>query len=227
VGGGSSSDTDANLKGEQLAFIAYAWMLDRIRPHLALSQKALEEQFTPFDILADTKTPITSSHSSHMLWRTVKRKTLPTGYAKGKINDSFTLAYWLLGNPEGRTPNAYHDHQLGERTNERIHPSVHYRQLSNIKHGQEVYQPAAMRGWVREFEKDGIDEKGRRVSGWMWRKYKEGSQKVVDNQIWEFEIGHMDLGDSLEYRLIENSWVESIHKDVMEGWNLEPDTLIG
>ncbi|KAF4633746.1 hypothetical protein G7Y89_g4362 [Cudoniella acicularis] len=223
VGGGSSLDMKGNLKEEQLASITYAWMLDRIRPHLAFSETQLEEQFLPFDVLADTKSPQTPLSPAKILWETVKRKTLPTGYAKGTINNSFTFMYRLLGSPVDRTPNAYHDPNAGEKTNERIHPSVYYRQLASLRHNQEVYEPAAMRGWVREFEKDGIDEKGRKCQGWMWKKYKDSSKKEVESQLWEFEI-QAELEDSLEYRLIENSWVENIHKLVMKAWKIEPDS---
>lgn len=231
VGGGSSLDTDENLKEEQLASIAYAWMLDRIRPHLAFNQKALDEQFAPFDKLADMKTPKSPDSPSKMLWETVKRKTLPTGYAKGKIDDSYTFLYWLLGSPIDRTPGRYHDPAANERTNERVHPSVHYRQLSNIRHKEPVYEPAAMHGWVRVFEENGTDDQGRPRKGWMWKKFKDGQAKSevtrekekreVENELWEFEIGHMELEDSLEYRLIENSWVESVHEEVQEGWKRE------
>jgi hypothetical protein len=226
VGGGSHASVTPDLRDEQLASIAYAWMLDRIRPYLAFSSKALDEQFAPFDHLADLKTPQTPVSPSKMLWEGVKKRTFHTGYAKGKISDSFTFLYWLMGNPEDRTPGRYATGK-DERTNERVHPSVHYRQMSSLKNKEETYTPAAMRNWVREFEKDGKDEEGRDCQGWMWRKYKtaEDGKKVVENQLWEFEIGHMEVSDSLEQRLIQNSWVESIHKEVMEGWKREADIL--
>ncbi|KAF8851311.1 hypothetical protein BDZ45DRAFT_154222 [Acephala macrosclerotiorum] len=55
VGGGSSSNTGPNPSGdrEQLASIAYAWMLDRIRPFLALSEDALQAQLDEFKALAE------------------------------------------------------------------------------------------------------------------------------------------------------------------------------
>lgn len=219
VGGGSSDnvvkdsgsdnadDDDYIAPGEQLASISYAWMIDRIRPHLALDNEALERQLKGLERLADVA-PAAS-----------KDGLKNAGYATEHIPDSHTKEYDAMGFPEDRTPNCYHDLSKGQYTVERIHPSVHYRQVADRKKGKKVYEPAAMRGWQRVYEENGKGIDGKLRKGWMWVKYKDDKKKNgIENQLWEFEIGRMPLGKSIEWRLIEGSWVDAVHQEVEKGW---------
>lgn len=191
-------------------------MIDRVRPYLAFDSKSLDIQFKIFDDLADT--PFDGEKEKGWFdW--AKKKVLPTGYARGIIDDSFSGIYKLLSNPRDRTPNRYHSPSEGEVTEEYIHPSVHYRKLSNEKSKEDIYEPAAMRGWVRVKEENGKGSDGKPKVGWMWVKYNNNDPKRgIENSLWEFQIGGMAKEKSLEKRLIDKSWVGAVHEEVDKGW---------
>lgn len=217
VGGGDNDNRGSNPTGdrEQVASIAYAWMLDRVRPYLAFDSGSLDAQFKSFDELADTPFEAKEKSTGWLDW--AKKKVTPTGYARGSIDDSFSGFYWLLTNPKDRTPNRYHNPP--EVTEEYVHPSVHFRQLANAKWKEPIYEPAAMRGWTRVYEEHGKNSNGQPKAGWMWVKYvKNDPSKGVENSLWEFEIGGMAKDQSLEKRLIDKSWVDSVHNEVNTDW---------
>ncbi|OCL15296.1 hypothetical protein AOQ84DRAFT_384127 [Glonium stellatum] len=244
VGGGSPANADEkDPKGdrEQLASISYAWMLDRIRPHLALDETALQAQKS--DMLEAAKPRSTGKPEPQgWFWNSVNyfkdtvagsRVAHQAGYALGLIEDSHSWEYDLMGFPEVRTPNRYHDWKAGEYTVERIHPSVYFRQeyqreLQKTHKNLKIYEPAALKGWVRVYEKHGMGIGMKERKGWTWIKYKADNkgnrlldgkgEPIVENSLWEFEIGNMPADKSVERWLIDNSWVESIHKEVQMGW---------
>jgi hypothetical protein len=91
--------------------------------------------------------------------------------------------------------------------------------VADRKKGQKVYEPAAMRGWKRVYEGNGKGADGKLRKGWMWVKYKDDKKESgVENQLWEAEIGRLPMGKSVEWRLIEGSWVDAVHQEVAKGW---------
>ncbi|KAF4951509.1 hypothetical protein FSARC_12903 [Fusarium sarcochroum] len=223
VGGGSSDNAvteedkeqKKHPKGdrERLSSVAYAWMLDRIRPHLALDEEALQMQ------LADIQAVIENPDDPDMLaWE--KQEWL-----MGKIDDSYTKEYKAMGSAEIRTPKEYYKKPELGYTVERVHPSVHFRQEyhrdlnKKLKKPIKVYQPLAMEGWERKYEENGYGKNLTKRKGWMWVKYKKGDKSVVEQSMWEFEIGNLPDQTSVERWLINKSWnVESYFKTVEEGW---------
>ncbi|TGZ80401.1 hypothetical protein EX30DRAFT_372331 [Ascodesmis nigricans] len=228
IGGGSSSNAGPNPTGdrEQLASISYAWMLDCIRPHLALDSETYNKQFEAFEELAHKKDAVTAKTKEGWFtwaWNKVAGASeivLPDGYALGKIDDSHTFLYDVMGKPQPRTPGGYHDSTKGEFTTERVHPSVHIRQVATTpKNGEkyEKYQPIAMAGWERILEKY-VGGDGAEKTGWQWVKWNKGKTKK-ERFIWEFRIGEMWRENSAEYRLIKNSWAGTeVWNDVRKGW---------
>ncbi|KAF5024152.1 hypothetical protein F66182_3787 [Fusarium sp. NRRL 66182] len=229
IGGGSSDNAlteEDKKKGKQptgdrerLSSVAYAWMLDRVRPHLALDEDAFKMQ------LAEIEAVITNPDDPKMLaWEKEQEWLL------GKIDDSYTKEYKATGSPENRTPRAYYKPEVGF-TVERVHPSVHFRQEyyrdlnKKLKKPIEVYQPFAMQGWERIYEENGFGKDLKPRKGWMWVKYKKGKldenkKKIVEQSMWEFEIGRLPEETSAERWLIGKSWnVESYFKAISEGWD--------
>jgi len=230
VGGGSSANAGKNPKGdrEQLASVSYAWMLDRIRPHLALSETALSEQIADFKRMAEADSPSEEDWSIWNVPRFIKNiisdttnKVLPAGYGLGEIDDSHTPLYWLMAFPKEREPNF--NNMTGKEvpveeqwyTVERIHPSVHYRQQAQLSHGLEPYVPAALQGWERKEELHGEGRDGAR-KGWKWIKFN-GKRERID-EMWEFEIGNFPEGMSVEKRFIDASLVKDFHDAASEVW---------
>lgn len=174
-------------------------------------------QFKVFDELAHA--PQVEDNSVQGWFNWAKTKVLPTGYARGSIDDSFTGIYWLMSSPRDRTPNSYHDASNGEVTEEYVHPSVHYRMLANSKYKGDVYEPAAMRGWTRVYEQKGKGRNGQPKFGWMWVKYVDNDpKKGIENSMWEYEIVGMLQDKSLEKRLIGKSWANADHAEVENDW---------
>ncbi|KAJ9623506.1 hypothetical protein H2203_005768 [Taxawa tesnikishii (nom. ined.)] len=180
-------------------------MLDRIRPHLALDDTALEaqkkEMLDPF---------------AHDI-----------GYAVGEIQYNHTKEYDAMGFPKARTPNRDHSYEMKpnepatEYAVERIHPSVHFRQLYHMdlqktNKKQKIYEPAAMKGWQRVEEDKGVGAGVKPRKGWKWVKH--GTNGKVENSLWEFEMGDMPESKSVEKWLIDNSWCKSVHEEVQVGW---------
>lgn len=212
IGGGNNEPSKGKDDREQLASISYAWMLDRVRPYLAFDTTSLEAQFEPLDKLSDTLIPPPQKEG----WGSWLKKILPTGYARGTIDDSYSGFFRLLTFARPRTPNRYYDDEV---TNEYVHPSVHYRQYAQQLLEERPYVPAALKGWVRIFDQNGQDANGRLKRGWKWVKYiKSNPQRGVENWLWEYEIGGMQKSMSLEKRLINNSWVDAVHKEVEASW---------
>ncbi|KAL3422980.1 peptidoglycan binding domain containing protein [Phlyctema vagabunda] len=232
VGGGNSGNADPNKATgdlEQLASISYAWMLDRIRPHLALDEDALDVQFKPFEELAQSASENTKTGTGWRIWDqavamkdywTGTQKPVLTGYARGHIEDSNTLMYKIMASPQDRTPNRYHD-QENEYSVERIHPSVYLRQKSKDVNGDAIYRPMALKGWVRIYKEDGMGRGGAKRKGWVWVKYKNNNTEKaeIENWLWEFQISKLPAGKSLEKRLMENSWVKPEQEKIQEGWS--------
>ncbi|WZH45924.1 Peptidoglycan binding domain containing [Fusarium acuminatum] len=232
VGGGSSDNalTDEQKEqgikvkgdGERLSSVAYAWMLDRIRPHLALDEEALQLQLN--EIEAVIKAP---SDPKLKAWDENQM---------GKIDDSYTTEYKTMGSAVTRTPMEYIKKETGY-TVERVHPSVYFRRkyhddlnealVKEKKKKIPVYQPLAMDGWERVYEehgKYGVGENARERKGWQWRKYKKNmfgkvDKSVVEKWMWEFEIGSLPDQTSIEKWLIDRSWnVQSYFEGVQKGW---------
>jgi hypothetical protein len=147
-------------------------------------------------------------------WDWAKKVFYNAGYARGDIDESFSAPYWLLTFPQDRTPGKYG--LPGEITEEYVHPSVHYRKKANEMWKEPIYEPAGMRGWVRE-KRTETGSNGKEKTGFMWIKYKDNNlKKGVENSLWEFEIAqYMDPGMSLEKKLIEGSWVEDLKQAFM------------
>ncbi|KAF4465481.1 peptidoglycan binding domain containing [Fusarium albosuccineum] len=207
VGGGSSDNVQTDeekQKGtqpkgdrEKLSSVAYAWMLDRIRPHLALDEDALKMQ------IAEIEGVINHPDDPKMLaWEENQEWLL------GKIDDSFTKEYKAMGNPENRTPKEYFKPEVGY-TVERVHPSC--------------TSPMPW-GWERVYEENGYGKNLTPRKGWMWVKYKKGAldankKRIVEQSMWEFEIGNLPDQTSVERWLISKSWnVESSFKTIDQGW---------
>lgn len=232
VGGGSSDNALTNEQkeqvtkvkgdGERLSSVAYAWMLDRIRPHLALDEEALQMQLN--EIEAIIKAP---SDPKLKAWDENQM---------GKIDDSYTKEYKAMGSAVTRTPMEYIKKETGY-TVERVHPSVFFRRkyhddlnealVKEKKKTIPVYQPLAMEGWERVYEehgKYGVGENARERKGWQWRKYKKNmfgkvDKSVVEKWMWEFEIGSLPDQTSIEKWLIDRSWnVPSYFEGVQKGW---------
>ncbi|KAL1625539.1 hypothetical protein SLS56_007286 [Neofusicoccum ribis] len=227
VGGGNSDNAgDKNPAGdrEQLASITYAWMLDRVRPYLALNEDALASQLAEIEATlrnpAEATTATAWEHAQDWVW--------------GKVEDSYTMMYKFFGSPADRTPRQYHPRETGY-TVERVHPTVHFRQqyhreLQSAKKSQKVYEPAAMHGWERVKEEHGYGKDLQERKGWMWIKYKkdtggkqvldETGKPVVERSMWEFEIGDMPENKSVERWLINRSWkVQQYYDAVKQGWD--------
>ncbi|KAM0545824.1 hypothetical protein ACHAPJ_011151 [Fusarium lateritium] len=225
VGGGSSDNviTDEDKKKnvqpkgdrERLSSVAYAWMLDRIRPHLALDQEALDMQLAEIEaVINHPNDPKMQAWEQNQEW------------LMGKIDDSYTKEYKALGSAEIRTPLEYKTREEGY-TVERVHPSVHFRQEyhrdlnknKKLKKAIEVYQPLAMEGWERIYKTDGKGKDQKPRKGWMWVKYQNDDKSNVERWMWEFEIGNFPEDTSVERWLINKSWnVESYFKTVEAGW---------
>lgn len=230
VGGGNNPDTGDR---EQLASISYAWMLDRVHPHLAFDIETFNEQLAVFEELANAQAERMKEGEGWITWAWNKvaggsEKVLPEGYALGKIEDSHTLMYSLMSSRKPRTPGAYHCNDKTKKrdsedwmfTTERIHPSVHLRQLATTpKRGEthKKYEPIAMENWERILEKK-IDPDGTVRYGWQWVKWnKDKTKKEVC--LWEFQIGKMPKETSAEYRLLKKSWAGTeVWEKVKQGW---------
>ncbi|EKG18746.1 protein of unknown function DUF2235 [Macrophomina phaseolina MS6] len=213
VGGGNSVNADEkHPNAEQMASIAYAWMLDRVRPWLALDEKALDAQRTEMEKLMTHSAPI--SELDDWFW--------------GVIDKSYTAEYRLTGPPTPRTPTAYFDHNNGW-TVERVHLTVWLRK----KHEESLlktYSPAAMSGWERIWVDDGHGKDMKPRKGWKWVKFqKNGSMDASgkpqwEKSMWEFEVGHMP--GSVEQWLIKKSGLVSNEHDEIElGWRSQGPRL--
>lgn len=230
MGGGSSArDAEGKLGTyEQLSYISYVWMLDQVRPYLALDPDELEAQKEVIggviqcapDELAkkDTRDPATKgwigAGLEFLKGRASSMRDMVYGYAGGTIVDSHTFGYDLLAFPKPREPLdlTIQEKEKGVRTGEVVHPSVWFRQESQRRDGQveedDIYQPIAMKKWTRETD----GETGQ--SRWTKRD-KEG--RIVKSMP-EFEIGRMPAQDSLERWLIDRSWCDTVHERVKNEW---------
>jgi hypothetical protein len=208
-------------------------MVDRIRPHLAVSKPALEAQLFDFKrIAASPPKPQASGwsiwslpgYAKSFIWTPVVKPIIPAGYALGDITQSHSILFWLMAFPVERTPN-FHDKSSeslskGEKefTVERIHPSVYYRQKAYEKHGGEKYEPLGLKGWEREEEEKGYGKDGVVRRGWKWILYSDEEKTERLNEMWEFEIAGFPDGGSVERRLIEESEAKSIHEETEKVW---------
>jgi hypothetical protein len=208
-------------------------MVDRLRPHLAVSKTALEAQLKDFKRIAalPAKPKVEGwsiwnlpGYAKSFIWTPVVKTALPSGYALGKITQSHSILFWLMAFPVKRTPN-FHDNSAEilpkakrEYTVERIHPSVYYRQKAYENHGGEKYEPLGLKGCVREEEEKGKGKDGVLRRGWKWILYGGEGGKERLNEMWEFEIGAFPEGGSVERRLIEESEAKLIHEVTEKVW---------
>jgi hypothetical protein len=227
IGGGSTRNSGPYPTGdkEQLAAVTFAWMVDRIRPHLAVSKPALEAQLGDFRRIAALPPKPQGwsiwSYAKSFIWpSTATAVVRKAGYALGDITQSHSIIFWLMAFPVERTPN-FHDKSCEslpkaerEYTVEQIHPSVYYRQ----RLAGEGYEPLGLKGWVREKEEEGYGEDGVVRRGWKWILYGGEEKRERLNEMWEFEIGAFPEGGSLEKRLIEESEAKSIHVETEKVW---------
>lgn len=224
VGGGNSENAGGKHPqgdNEQLASITYAWMLDRVRPHLAIDEDALATQ------LAEVEATILKPVAVATAWEQAQ------DWVWGKVEDSYSTMYKIFGSPEDRTPRQYHSSETGY-TVERVHPTVHFRQqyhreMQRANKSQRIYEPVAMQGWERILEEHGFGKDLEQRKGWMWVKYKkdgkgkpvldEAGKKIVERGMWEFEIAEIPEQKSVEKWLINRSWkVQAYQDDVQRGW---------
>lgn len=219
--GGGSRDKDENGQlgqKEQLSFISYMWMLDRIHPYLALDEFELRAQqadmlalIVPTGQARGVSPSLIQAGTNFLKDRMAGARDVAYGYAGGMINDSHTLLYDLLAFPKPRIPLDLGPEEDKMRTGEVVHPSVFYRQESERRAGfppEKIYQPLAMKGWTRE------TSPGERP---RWFKREAGTGRVV-KMMEEFEVGGMAKGDSLEGWLIDKTWCDSVREDVESGW---------
>jgi hypothetical protein len=188
---------------EQLSFISYTWMLDRIHPYLAFDELELRAQqaemlalIVPTGQAQGVPSSLIQAGTDFLKGKMAGARDVAYGYAGGMINDSHTLLYDLLAFPKPRTPLDLGPNEETMRTGEVVHPSVFYRQESERRAGfpsDKIYQPLAMKGWTRETS-PGV--------------------KMLE----EFEVGGMAKGDSLEGWLIDKTWCDSVREDVESGW---------
>lgn len=195
---------------EQLSYISYVWMLDRVRPYLALDPDELEAQkgviggvirCAPDELAKkDTRDSATKgwigAGLEFLKGRASSMRDMVYGYAGGTIVDSHTFGYDLLAFPKPREPMdlTAQEKEKGVRTGE--------------VEEEDVYQPIAMKKWTRET--DGQTGQSR----WTKRD-KEG--RIVKSMP-EFEIGRMPAQDSLERWLIDRSWCDTVHERVKNEW---------
>ncbi|KAF4448516.1 putative peptidoglycan binding domain containing protein [Fusarium austroafricanum] len=211
--------------GERFSSVAYAWMLDRIRPHLGLDEEALQMQLAEIEaVIKAPSDPKSKAWDENQDW------------LLARIDDSYTAQYKAMGSAVIRTPMQYIKPEVGY-TVERVHPSVYFRQkyhhdlnetlVKEKKEKIEVYQLLAMDGWERVYEehgKYGVGENARERKGWQWRKYKKNwlgqvDKSVVEKWMWEFEIGSLPDQTSVEKWLIDRSWnVQLYFEGVQKGW---------
>jgi hypothetical protein len=207
-------------------------MVDRIRPHLAVSKPALEAQLKDFKRIAALPPKPKAEgwsiwnlpgYAKSFIWTPVVKNALPSGYALGDITQSHSILFWLMAFPVERTPN-FHDNSSEslpkserEYTVERIHPSVYYRQKAYENHAGGKYEPLGLKGWVRVEEEKGYGKDGVVRIGWKWILYSgDGTERV--NEMWEFEIAGFGEGGSVERRLIEESEAKEIHENTEKVW---------
>ncbi|KAF2157493.1 hypothetical protein K461DRAFT_250532 [Myriangium duriaei CBS 260.36] len=216
IGGGSDQNADEdNQTGdrEQLASISYAWMLDRVRPWLAVDENMLEAQKKDIIKAANYKPPPPPAKG----WFRSGVDAVTVSNNMGIISDSHGLLYDVQGFPQPRTPGAYHDQN--EYTVERIHPSVYFRQQFTKSHNMPTYVPIAMKDWERVYEKNGKGKDLKPRQGWMWKKFRvENGEKKVERALWEFEVGHMPQDKSMEKFLVDISWSKAFSAEVQNGW---------
>lgn len=198
IGGGSSLGKSESSHWEQLASISYAWMLDRIRPYLALDPEELAAQQADWDVMLRPPTAEEAKREQEaqtLLQRVAgwlgKEVADKPGYAAAKITDSHTGVYDLIGLPKDRVPLDLSDEDIanGKFTNECVHFSVGKRQVAL---GQDGYKPAALTGWQR-----------RDVGKGQYEWVKPASHGTAEKVLPEYELGHVPQDWSLEAWLLE------------------------
>lgn len=191
------SDSEAS-HWEQLASISYAWMLDRIRPYLAFDPEELEAQQADWDAMLRPPT-VEEVEKARKAQGVVQRVIKwfhsgadddKPGYAAGKITDSHTGVYDLLGRPQDRIPLNISEEDIaaGKYTHEFVHFSVEKRQEALAPNG---YIPQALKGWER---------RPRATGGFEW--VKEASRGEREKVMPEFEVGSVPAEWSMESWLL-------------------------
>ncbi|KAJ9099139.1 hypothetical protein QFC21_004018 [Naganishia friedmannii] len=159
IGGGSDTASSGESDPqEQLASITYAWMLDRIRPHLAFDEEELHAQqanwvgaMQPL-IAAQIKQADDDRSFPQKLFHWWGGDKHAHGYAMPEIPNNFSEVYKFLGNPTDRIPLSLTEEDLkaGKYTKESVHFSVDIRRKGLAREDREKgYVPQAMKGWER------------------------------------------------------------------------------
>jgi hypothetical protein len=185
IGGGS----DDQIKGgrgdrEEIATLTLAWMIDRCRPFLGFDEGALQTIWAEHAVLTGdpsfsgsrstvdphakkrpepTRLQSIKQHAGALIYGPPAADEHKIGYASGRIIDSYTNEYMVLGDGT-RTPGAYKPQTLTNdggaststsasivsSTRETIHPSVWARMQAAPPPGEQRYQPPALAGFKRE-----------------------------------------------------------------------------
>ncbi|KAF4553039.1 Alpha/beta hydrolase domain-containing protein 4 [Elsinoe fawcettii] len=241
VGGGSNDNADSDKPegdGEQMAAISYAWMLDRIMPHLALDKSALENQKD--DIVCPRYKKAEKATKHQQGWwdwfgglassakdglrnsRGAQSAANAIDATIGTVNDSHTWMYDLMGFPQARQPGEKQGH--GKFTVERIHPSVFERQKA-LKSKNADYTPIGLQGWERVWEENGLDKDHPKKKGYMWVKYESSNNQkvlnekggfVIERWLWESEFTKLPEGPKGEEQSMEK-WLQGARKKALEG----------
>jgi hypothetical protein len=162
IGGGSSSSAGEGDFQEQLASNTYVWMLDHIRPYLALDPDELASQKLDWGaaLRANTVEQLEekqavkddrywSSKAFESLISVLKRreKEKPHGLAIEDIPDSHSALYDFMGPEKDRIPQNLTSKEFtdGWRTFEQVHYTVALR-----KQNRPDYVPHAMKEWEQK-----------------------------------------------------------------------------
>ncbi|KAH9221860.1 hypothetical protein DL95DRAFT_355235 [Leptodontidium sp. 2 PMI_412] len=215
VGGGNSGVFDEGSDREQLSAICWAWMLDRVQPHLALSEAAIDKQLTWFRRMAAGEIAPEKTEDGYIAWAYKGAKSLiwgsknemhPVSWALGAINNSYSGIYAWSTRESPRTPGKYPrvkdlPHGLPDHPifcGETIHPCVYWR-LSKHSGTATPYAPEALKGWeaqetTKYFRGNGdvVSAPLRKKKGWKWVRSlvtKEENDEHHIHEIMEFEVG--------------------------------------
>lgn len=222
--GGGDSDALDDRKGdlEQIALISFAWMCDKLRPHLRfedkLRKRAVGDRMAMINpILAEieaggnrdyghwTVKPFWKAADAVVPYYDCPQKLVSEltkcGWATGPIVDTSTAEYKLAKNIV-RTPGRYGRDENGKYlklgpTNELIHPCIAYRmamlQGARLGAGEKAYKPDALAGFQRIYHKE----------KWIWVQESaltkvEGKWKWLDDQVGD-HVEELKVDEKLKF----------------------------
>ncbi|TAQ87103.1 hypothetical protein B7494_g4572 [Chlorociboria aeruginascens] len=219
VGGGTTGPGTANDEGD-IDEIAFAWMLDLVKPFLTFDRTAISKIF-PTDIRMPKRT-LTSGLAP------VNKPSMPApkpnttedyehirtqSWGMSIMEDTYGASWSIAGGSQVRTPKEIKP--LGSdglpvqnaNTREYMHPCVYYRMVgAGSQYRPESLKTEVKKGWfvkeevVSEWKHEEVSKGDGK--GFQWVKYK-GSEKVV--QIDEYVVPNYGSSDgigSLERLLI-------------------------